>query len=158
VVTKAGLTVGWLYMVRIPDNSHHQRKVQMLDPFRLFMFPTKQSVETYCDCYCSSFLSLGAVVIVIVWLLDLQLPIQSMPLWVWIPFRWGVLDTTLCDKVSQGLVTDHLISPGTPVSSTKETCCHNITEILLKVPLSTITLTLLSFSLHRGCNDFASWP
>ena len=45
-----------------------------------FMFPTKQSVETYCDCYCSSFLSLGAVAIVIVWLLDLQLPIQSMPI------------------------------------------------------------------------------
>ena len=35
-----------------------------------------------------------------------------------IPARWGVLDTTLC-----------------------KTDCHNITEILLKVALNTITLT-----------------
>jgi hypothetical protein len=32
-------------------------------------------------------------------------------------------------------------SPGTPVSSTNKTDCHNIAEILLKVALSTITLT-----------------
>jgi hypothetical protein len=32
-------------------------------------------------------------------------------------------------------------SPGTPVSSTKNTDRHNITEILLKVALNTITLT-----------------
>ena len=25
--------------------------------------------------------------------------ISPLTLWVWIPFRWGVLDTTLCDKV-----------------------------------------------------------
>jgi hypothetical protein len=31
-------------------------------------------------------------------------------------------------------------SPGTPVSSTNKTDCHDITEILLKVALNTITL------------------
>jgi hypothetical protein len=35
-------------------------------------------------------------------------------------------------------------TPGTPVSSTNETDCHDITEILLKVALNTITLTLYS--------------
>jgi hypothetical protein len=33
-------------------------------------------------------------------------------------------------------------SPGTPVSSTNKTNHHNIAKILLKVALSTITLTL----------------
>jgi hypothetical protein len=32
-------------------------------------------------------------------------------------------------------------SPGTPVSSTNKTNCHDITEILLKVALNTIALT-----------------
>ena len=45
---------------------------------------------------------------------------------------------TLCDKICQWF------SPGTPVSSTNKTYCHDITEILLKVTVSTITLTLLS--------------
>ena len=51
---------------------------------------------------------------------------------------WGVLDTTLYDKVCQWLATDQWFSPGTPVSSTNKTDCHNITEILLKVALNTI--------------------
>ena len=34
------------------------------------------------------------------------------------------------------------LTPGTPVSSTNKTDCHHITEILLKVALNTITLTL----------------
>jgi hypothetical protein len=33
-------------------------------------------------------------------------------------------------------------SPGTPVSSTNKTDCHDITEILLKVALSTITIII----------------
>jgi hypothetical protein len=32
-------------------------------------------------------------------------------------------------------------SPGTPVSSINKTGCHDITEILLKVALNTMTLT-----------------
>jgi len=38
--------------------------------------------------------------------------------------------------------TGRWFSPGTPVSSTNKTDCHNIAEILLKVALNTITLTL----------------
>jgi hypothetical protein len=42
----------------------------------------------------------------------------------------GVLDTTLCDKVCQWLVTGQLFSPCILVSSTNKTDCHDITEIL----------------------------
>jgi hypothetical protein len=51
----------------------------------------------------------------------------------------GVLDTTLCDKVCQLLATGRWFSPGFLVSSTNKTDRHNITEILLKVALNTIT-------------------
>jgi hypothetical protein len=51
-----------------------------------------------------------------------------------------VLDTTLCDKVCQWLAAGWWFSPGTLVSSTNKTDRHNITEILLKVALSTINL------------------
>ena len=62
------------------------------------------------------------------------------PLKLWVrPRSWrGVLDTTLCDKVCQWLVTGWWFSPGTLVSSTNKTDHHKITEILLKVALSTI--------------------
>ena len=52
----------------------------------------------------------------------------------------GVLDTTLCDKVCQWLVTGRWFSMGTPpmVSSTNKTDRHAITEILLKVALNII--------------------
>ena len=59
-------------------------------------------------------------------------------LWVRIPLRRGVLDTTLCDKVCQCLATGRWFSPLTPVSSTYKTDRHEITEILLKVALNTI--------------------
>ena len=51
----------------------------------------------------------------------------------------------LYDKVSQWLAEGQQFSQGTPVSSTNKTDCHDITEILLKVALNTITLTL-----HKG--------
>jgi hypothetical protein len=50
----------------------------------------------------------------------------------------SVVDTTFCDKVCQR----QWFSPGTPVSSTNKTDCHDITEILLKVALNIITLTM----------------
>jgi hypothetical protein len=53
-----------------------------------------------------------------------------------IPSWRGVLDTTLCDKVCQRLATGQWFSP---LSSTKKTDCHCITEILFKVALNTIT-------------------
>jgi hypothetical protein len=39
-------------------------------------------------------------------------------------------------------LTGQWFSPGTPVSSTNKTDHHDIIEILLKVALNTITLTL----------------
>ena len=38
----------------------------------------------------------------------------------------------------------------TPVFSTNKTDCHDITEILLKVALNAITLTLIDFRLTNG--------
>ena len=62
--------------------------------------------------------------------------ISPLTLWVRIPLRWGVLDTALYDTV--WIAAGQWFSPGTPVSSTNKTDCHDITEILLKVALSTI--------------------
>jgi hypothetical protein len=53
-----------------------------------------------------------------------------------------VLDIILCDKVYHQLAAGQWFSPGTSVSSTKKTDRHDITEILLKVALNTINLTL----------------
>jgi len=39
----------------------------------------------------------------------------------------------------------HCFSPGTPVSSTNKTDCHDITEILLKVALNTTNLNQINF-------------
>jgi len=61
-------------------------------------------------------------------------------LWVWTPLRRGVLDTTLCDKVCQWLAAGGVFFPGTPVSSTNKIDRHDITEILLKAALNTITI------------------
>ena len=54
-------------------------------------------------------------------------------LWVQIPF---MARCTLYNIM--WLVTGQWFSPGTPVSSSNKTSCHDITEILLKVALSTI--------------------
>jgi hypothetical protein len=61
--------------------------------------------------------------------------------WFWIPLRRGVLYTTLCDKVCQWLA-GWWFSPCTSVSSTNKADRHDISEILLKVVLNTITLTI----------------
>jgi hypothetical protein len=61
------------------------------------------------------------------------------------PRSWrDVLNTTLCYKVCQWLVAGLWFSPHTPVSSTNKTDRQDIhvTEILLKVALDTIALTL----------------
>jgi hypothetical protein len=66
--------------------------------------------------------------------------LSPLKLWIRIPFKQGVLDTTLCDKVCQWLAAGRWFSPGTSVSSTNKTDRHDITEIVLKVALNTITL------------------
>ena len=59
------------------------------------------------------------------------------------PHKFRVIDTTLCYQVSQWFSAGRLFTPGPSVSSTNKTDLHDITEILLKVALNTITLTLL---------------
>jgi len=68
-------------------------------------------------------------------------------LWVQIPLRRGVLDTTLCDQVCQLLAAGLWFSPGNPVSSANKTDRHNIlvTEILYKVALTTINIAQNSY-------------
>ena len=68
--------------------------------------------------------------------------LSPLKLWVRIPLRRRVCDTTLGDKVWHWLATSRWFSPDTPVSSTNKTDRHDITEILLKVVLNIITLTL----------------
>jgi hypothetical protein len=51
--------------------------------------------------------------------------------------------TTLCDKVFQCLAMGRWFSQCTAVSSINKTDRHDIAEILLKVALNTITLTLI---------------
>ena len=71
--------------------------------------------------------------------LDLQISMQSVPITTKVvsenPAHAHVLDTTLCDNVCQWLTAGRWFSPGTSVSSTNKTDCHDITEILLKVAL-----------------------
>ena len=68
--------------------------------------------------------------------------ISPLTLWIWILLWRGVLDKTLCDKVCQWHLTGRLFSLGTPVSPTNKTDRYNMTEILIKVALNTINLTL----------------
>ena len=77
--------------------------------------------------------------------------ISQLKLWVQIPLRRGVLDTTLCDKVCQWLVTVRWFSPSTSVSSTNKTDRHDIAEILLRVALNTITLTRIPIIVMCAC-------
>ena len=51
--------------------------------------------------------------------------------------------TTLCDKVGLWVETGRWVSKGKLVSSINKTDRHDITEILLKVALNTITLNLI---------------
>jgi hypothetical protein len=48
------------------------------------------------------------------------------------------------------LAAGRWFSPGTPVSSTNKTDRYDISEILFKVALNTITLTLYLPVFHRG--------
>ena len=80
--------------------------------------------------------------------------LSQLKLWVWTLLSRVALDTTLCDKVCQWLTTCRGFSPGTPVSSTNKTDCHDIAEILLKVALNTIILTQLSHQCLPFCVSY----
>ena len=83
--------------------------------------------------------------------------LSPLRLWVRIPPRWSVLDTTLCDKVCQWLAEGRWFAPGTPVFSTNKIDCHNITEILLKVALNTIILTSNTVSIYKPIKSYWRW-
>ena len=68
------------------------------------------------------------------------------PLMLWGRISIRARCTTLCDKVCQWLATGPWFLLGTPVSFTNKTDRHDITEILLKVALNTITL------IQKYCN------
>jgi hypothetical protein len=57
----------------------------------------------------------------------------------------------ICNKACQWLATGQWFSPGTPVSSTNKTDSHDITELLLKVVLNTITLSQMLIFFHYDC-------
>jgi len=73
--------------------------------------------------YNLAFWKFGAVMVVIVWLLDL-------PLILWVRISIRARCTTLCDKVCQWLATGQWFSPVLPVSSTNKSDHHDIAEIL----------------------------
>ena len=90
--------------------------------------------------------STGVVVVVIIWQLDLQPLVDSVPITTksceFEHRAWrDVVDITLCDKVCQRLATGRWFSLGTPISFTNKTDRHDITEILLNVVLNTIKQT-----------------
>ena len=106
---------------------------------------------TLCDRLCQWLV--GAVVIVIVWKLDLQLPLQSVHITTHVHGEVYLIHhyvIKVCPWLAKGL----WFSPGTQGSSTNKTDHHDIAEIVLKVALNTITLTtricvMLCFFLYR---------
>jgi hypothetical protein len=80
--------------------------------------------------------------------------------WVRIPLRRGVLDTTLCDKVCRDLWQVSGFLPVLRFPPNNKTDPHDITEILLKVALSTITLThptiIITIFVHLKCKSAPS--
>jgi hypothetical protein len=118
----------------------------------LIQYSQRHSVINHCD-RCITLLSDTDISFALFTLFTyIYLPFVSpRSLRVQIPLRQGVLDTTLCDKVCQWLATGRWFSPGIPVSSTNKTDCHNITEIVLKVALNTITL-IPKYKLLYFCN------
>jgi hypothetical protein len=75
--------------------------------------------------------------VVIVWYLDLQLPVQSVTITTNVvslnPAHGQVYSIQHYVIVCQGLATGRWFSQGTLVSSTNKTNRYDITEILLKV-------------------------
>jgi hypothetical protein len=103
----------------------------------------------------------GIVVVVIVWQLDLQLHLHSMPITTTVMcsnpaqarctqcnIMWWSLSVTYSRSVVFFWYSDIL------VSSTNKTDPHNTTEILLKVALSTINQTN---PYNKARNDHSKW-
>jgi len=89
------------------------------------------------------------------WIYNYPCNLCLSPLMLWVRISIRVRCTTLCDKVSQWLVTDRWFSLGPLVSSTNKTDRHDITEILLIVTLSTIKQT--NKNTTQGCGTHQSF-
>jgi hypothetical protein len=76
------------------------------------------------------------------WIYNFQCNQCLSPPMLWVRISIRARCTTLCDKVCHWLAGGRWFSPGPPLSSTNKTDRQDITEILLKVALNTITLTL----------------
>ena len=108
----------------------------------------------------------GAIVVVFVWLLDLQLPMKSEPITTIVVSlnpaqarctRYNILWWSFPTTFDRSVVFQ-----STLVSSTNKTDCHDISEILLKVALNTIPYRYLKLSFHqipRMCvlNEWKEW-
>ena len=81
----------------------------------------------------------ATVMVMIAWIYNYLCNQCLSPLKLWvIPLmvRCTRCVTTICDKVFQWLTIGRWFSLGTPISSTNNTDCNDITEILLKVVLT----------------------
>ena len=103
------------------------------------LFHISHLVSKYCN-----LIQIEAIVGVIVWKLGLQRTTCAISDYHHYRYEFecrswrGLFDTTLCDQVCQWLNASRWFSLGTLVSSTNKTDRHDITEILLKVALTTI--------------------
>ena len=86
---------------------------------------------------------------------------SPLTLFVRIPFRRDIFDTTLWDKVCHWLAVGRWFSPGTSVSSTNKTDGHDITETLLKASLNTINqpnqTTTMFTTTYDKCSLYSRW-
>ena len=75
--------------------------------------------------------------------------LSPLKLWVQTPFMARCTQYNISDKACQWLATGWWLYPGTPVSSTNITDCHDITEILLKEALNTTNNDKISYSTNQ---------
>jgi hypothetical protein len=75
------------------------------------------------------------------WIYNYQCNQSLSPLMLWVrtPLRWGILNTTLCDKSLSVTCGRSVVFSGYAGFTINKTDCHDITEILLKVALNTKT-------------------
>ena len=91
---------------------------------------------------------LWMAVVVIVWLLDLQLHVQSVSITtkvVSLKPAYGEVYWIHYVTVCQWPATGQWFSLGTPVSSTNKTNCNDLTAILLKVAINTINPDIVNY-------------
>ena len=86
---------------------------------------------------------LGTVVMVIVWLLDLQPHKQSIPITTYVVISNPARVRCTRYNIMWWSLSVTCMRQGTPVFTTKKADRHDIAEILLKVALSTINITFI---------------